>query len=510
MRMDRPSNRKFALFFAIGLLLALLEPVILLALGYDIGGALWPVAVRSLEWTFYLREWSTVVFAFFLLALPAAYSRAPKSSHWEKLVATTLIGTVFGLFAIFALLNWAYYRDAFMLLPTVFCFTSLCASLVAGGRPTNPFNHENRLITRSVHLALVLFSASLLVVSPGFLAMAGLSPSPPELKIADGNYSIETTIHEYPMPEEVESIQGDYEEDITFSVYLSIPEDHEGEMPLAIILHGFANPFFTTYEDWINTLASRGVAVAFIQYPSDVMPPGHDTYELHEEAGMSNHPFHNPRAVAIDAALEFMITILPPEVNESHLLIGGHSLGAGYAMLVLDWALDLGWGNETLFVDLEAPYARPVQDHLQIDTTGIPENFLAHVVVSEDDMSVSDCFGVHHQNLLGENSLFIEVPSDRHGFPRLVASHYLQASETHDSLADWGFYRRVASQADWLVANTIGDEIAAENTRMQLIDTQELRNMGEWSDGQQVKELQIWEDAISSSSFDYCKTWTGP
>ncbi len=510
MRMDRPSNRKFSLFFAIGLLLALLEPVILLALGDDIGGALWPMAVRSLDWTFFLREWSTVIFALFLLSLPFVYSRAPHSSHWEKLVATTLIGTVSGLFSIFALLNWAYYKDAFILLPTLFWFTILCAALIAGGRPTIPFNHENRLISRSVHLALVFFSVLLLVVSPGFLAMAGLSPSPPELNIEDGQYSIKTTIHEYPMPEEVESIQGDYEEDITFSVYLTIPKNHEGEMPLAIILHGFANPFFATYEDWINTLASRGMAVAFVQYPSDVMPPGYDTYELHEEAGMSNHPFHNPRAIAIDAALEFMVTILPTEVNKNHLLIGGHSLGAGYALLALDWALNLGWGNETLFVDLETPYARPVQDHLQVDTTGIPEDFLAHVVISADDMSVNDCFGVHHQNLLGENSLFIEVPSDRHGFPRLVASHYLQASETHDTLADWGFYRRVASQADWLVAKVTGDEIASENARNQLIDTPELRNMGEWSDGKAVKELGIWEDAINSNSFDHCKTWTGP
>ena len=293
-------------------------------------------------------------------------------------------------------------------------------------------------------------------------------------------------------------------------MYLTLPEGHDGEMPLAIILHGFANPFFKSYVDWVETISSRGVAVVFIQYPSDVMPPGYDTYELHEEYGMSNHPFHIPRAVAIDAALDFTTTIIPPNVNPEHLMIGGHSLGAGYALLTLDWALDRGWGNESLFVDLEAPYARPVQEHLQINLTGVPDEFMAHVAISEDDMSVDDCFGVYHQSLLGENALFIEVPSDRYGFPRLVASHYLQATETHDTLADWGFYRRVIHQSDWLVARAEGNLSMADYSASLLLDSEELRYMGEWSDGTDVKELGVWNDALNSSDFEHCKSWSGP
>ena len=78
-------------------------------------------------------------------------------------------------------------------------------------------------------------------------------------------------------------------------MYIAQPISHEGDLPLAIILHGFANPFFESYVDWVTELASRGVVVAYIQYPSDVMPPGYDTFELHQEAGMSNHPYHEPR-----------------------------------------------------------------------------------------------------------------------------------------------------------------------------------------------------------------------
>jgi len=506
--MDMPSKKSLALYFGAGFILALLEPLILLALGDDLVGAFWPMAIRSLEWTQFLREFRSLVFAFFLLVVPLSFYRSKNASNLEKVISVTITGFVFGLVFIFILLNVAYFRDAFILLPTTYGFIILCTTLIIGGAPNNPFKEGREKVNRSLHLLLVLFAVWL--ICPGLSAMAGLSPSPPKLQLEEGQYQVTTTSYEYPMPEEVSSIQGDYEEQVIFSVYLSLPEGYEGDMPLAIILHGFANPFFESYVDWVEELASRGVAVAFIQYPSDVMPPGYDTFELHEEDGMSNHPFHVPRAIAIDSALEFMITLLPTNVDSDYLLLGGHSLGAGYALLTLDWALEKGWGNQALFVDLETPYARPVQEHLQINTTSIPDNFLAHIAISEDDMSVDDCFGVHHQSLLGDGALFIEVPSDRHGFPRLVASHYLQASEAHDDLADWGFYRRVASQANWLVASLDGDIVAESTYRNELIDSEELRYMGEWSDGKAVEPLRTWSEAITSDKFDHCEDWTGP
>ena len=506
--MDLPSKRKLGLLFGAGFIFALLEPLILLALGDDLGGAFWPMAKRSLEWTYFLRENHSLIFAFFILAIPFSYFRSDKASNLEKVIAVFVTGFVFGLLSIFMLLNWAYYRDAFLLLPTTYGFIILCCAMIIRGIPKNPFKDTKDRFSNIAHILLVLVAVWL--IGPGITAMAGLSPSPPKLQMENGLYEVEIKDYEYPMPEEVSSIQGDYEEDVVFSVYIALPKDHDGMMPLAIILHGFANPFFESYVDWVETLASRGTAVAFIQYPSDVMPPGYDTFELHEEAGMSNHPYHIPRAVAIDSALEFMTTLLPENIDSDFLLVGGHSLGAGYALLALDWALAKDWGSQALFVSLEAPYARPVQEHLQINSTRIPDNFLAHVAVSEDDMSVSDCFGVHHQELLGEGALFIEIPSDRYGFPRLVASHYLQATEAHDDLADWGFYRRVASQSNWLVASLQGDESNESEYRNQLTNTDELRYMGEWSDGTPVLRLRTYENAISSNDFKYCQEWTGP
>lgn len=506
--MEIPSKRIVALLLLGGFILALLEPIILLAMGYDLGGAFWPMAKRSLEWTYFLRNNRTLIFAFFLLAVPLAYYRSQYSKKYEKIIAIVITGIFLGLLFIFLLLNYAYFRDAFLLLPTIYGFIFLCLALIIAGLPKNPLTEGGDKINAVSHILLIILAVWL--ITPGLGAIAGLSPSPPELRQPNGQYKVDINRHEYPMPESVSSIQGDYEEDVVFSVYIALPKSHEGQLPLAIIMHGFANPFFESYEDWITELASRGVAVAYIQYPSDVMPPGYDTFELHEEAGMSNHPYHEPRAEAINAALEFMITLLPENIDHDYLMIGGHSLGAGYSFLTLEWAMDNNWGTGALFVSLEAPYARPVQEHLQFDNTKLPENFLAHIAVSEDDMSVNDCFGVHHQAVLGENALFIEVPSDRYGFPRLVATHYLQATETHDDLADWGFYRRVASQANWLVASLNNDTYEESKFRNQLIDSEELRYMGEWSDGRKVKQLQTWPDALNSDEYEHCKKWTGP
>ena len=91
----------------------------------------------------------------------------------------------------------------------------------------------------------------------------------------------------------------------------------------------------------------------------------------------------------------------------------------------------------------------------------------------------------------------------------MVASHYLQATEAHDDLADWGFYRRVATQSHWLVASVQGDEVSEYDFMNQLLDSDELRYMGEWSDGKSVKQLHTYANAITSNDFDHCQDWIG-
>ena len=268
--MEMPRKRYILLMVISGILLALLEPLILLLMGNDLGGhsGRW----QSVHWSgrIFLRNNRTLVFAFFILAVPFSYVRSKSAGNLEKSIFVVFVGFILGLLGIFFLLNWAYYRDAFLLLPTTYGFLLLCSALIIRGIPGNPFNSDVGRLEKISHIAVILLSVWL--ITPGLSSIAGLAPSPPKLQLEDGQYQVDINSYEYPMPEEVSSIQGDYEEDVVFSIYTVIPNDYDGVMPLAILLHGFANPFFESYTDWAEELASRGVAVVYIQYPSDVMP----------------------------------------------------------------------------------------------------------------------------------------------------------------------------------------------------------------------------------------------
>ena len=109
-------------------------------------------------------------------------------------------------------------------------------------------------------------------------------------------------------------------------------------------------------------------------------------------------------------------------VDPSALYVGGHSLGAGMAMMVTAAAMDRGWATEALAVDLEQPYTRQRREHPRLPTAR-PNATLVHVAIAEDDTSVDPCHGVghamrwHHEANISDVVL-LQIPSDRHGFHR--------------------------------------------------------------------------------------------
>ena len=96
------------------------------------------------------------------------------------------------------------------------------------------------------------------------------------------------------------------------------------------------------------------------------------------------------------------------------------------------------------------------------------------------------------------------IPSDRYGFPRLVATHYIPANEAHDTLADWAFYRRADAQADWIVAHSRGDLNTADFAYANLVNTGMLTNMGKWSDGVDVLPIQAYTNPSEAKRFADC------
>lgn len=525
------------LLFTFGVAISLIETIYLLAKGNTLENAVWPLAIRTLELTTKLREnvpMIAILCGIILtigLWLMIRRQRNKPIPTWVGLLLTFISGVIIGTYVVFVIMDFRYLRGAFLLLPTVYGFILFACAIGARGIPSLPklSNGVIDAVYSSSHLIAVFLAAWLMM--PGIPALVGIAPSPPEKPVfgyggKPGPFGEVLEVYPYQLPDNVTAIQGDTEDDITFSIYLSIPilpEDPGIEgVPLAIILHAFNNPSRDSYTDWIGRLIGKGMVVAYIQYPTDIRPEGADNWDDTEFAGTSDWPHHVPRLHSIYAAVTQLRQIIDDDTRGSeidavlgnlrilpqHLYIGGHSLGGAYALNTLEMVREFGWGNETLVVATEMASSRPVQDLWQPDFSNLPLATIVHLAVGEDDMTVGQCDSVYHQQLFNliekNNSLLIYIPSDKYGFPRLVASHYIPANEAHDTLADWAFYRRVDAQADWVVARSRGDYNTEDFAYFHLIDGPLLRNMGDWSDGTPVLELQPYTNAIQEKKFSHC------
>ena len=188
---------------------------------------------------------------------------------------------------------------------------------------------------------------------------------------------------------------------------------HWTRIPLALLSHGWGYPVYDEYTDWISYLAARGIAVAFVQYPSHIDPPIPEGLKGIDVEGASNYPHHEYRAMAIAAALDTVQNIALNEsrhssvdaalgnvtINPSHLWIGGHSLGGAYTFVQLYESMERGWGNETLFVNIESGWTRPNQAQLQPNLSRMPADTMVHIARGVDDMTVDACYSVHHQQV---------------------------------------------------------------------------------------------------------------
>ena len=541
---EKPLLQRFAdspqfplAMIAFGALVAWAESLLILIQGESIENAIWPQAVRTLSWTFILREnvflitFLSALFLGFCVFSSIQYHRGHRLNKSIQAIFFSLIGGVFASWIIFVLMDYRYIRGAFLLLPTIYGVVLLGSTLAIRGPPglPNPTQDWKGKTKTVLHVATVFLAAWL--VMPGIPALIGIAPSPPVTPSMGygaeaGPFDRTTLRYAYPLPEEVVAIQGPTEEDIEFSIYLTLPHLPEEPgiegVPLAILFHAFNNPSIDSYTDWIDHLSAKGMVVAYIQYPTDVRPEGGEDFEPTIIDGTSDWPHHVPRMLSIESALSRLneiITASPRNANidevlgnltimPEHLWIGGHSLGGAYSLQALGMVQAYSWGNETLVVDTEMAAARPVQEQWLPEYTNLPENSIVHLVVSEDDMTVGQCNSVHQHALFEQidsnQSLLLYIPSDRYGFPRLVATHYIPANEAHDTLADWAFYRRVDAQADWVVAHSRGDLNTADFAYANLVNTGMLTNLGKWSDGVDVLPIQAYTNPSESKRFAEC------
>ena len=91
---------------------------------------------------------------------------------------------------------------------------------------------------------------------------------------------------------------------------------------------------------------------------------------------------------------------------------------------------------------------------------------------------------------------YILVNSDRRGFPRLVATHYLSANAVHDQLSDQTVFKRFDAQSTFLFAKANFDNDTALNALPYFTDSEKIRDVGKWSNGDMITAPLVTNDPL--------------
>ena len=475
--------------------------------------AFWPSALRALWLDFFLREQRIMLFVGLALVggLVVAERRSSgRTTTALRLASVALMGWCLALLGTHVLLDWGFYRGAFILAPAGMALGLLPIALMWG------LDKEAQRALKQG--AVVLGAIVLLVLAPALPAAMNVMPTPPPTPAqgygaVPGPFLTETTTLSYDLPQQVVDRLIDEEPTVVSRMTVTWPvytvEPPGLRVPLGLVFHGFGAPLASDYTDWTVHLAAKGMVVVHVAYPSHLVIEGQE--EPIVAGGRSNHPQHALRMDAMASAMDVLERdllldqqadaqgwLMGGVVDPSALYVGGHSLGAGMAMMVTAAVMERGWATEALAIDLEQPYTHASDERIHGSLAARPNATLVHVAIAEDDTSVDPCHGVghamrwHHEANV-ENVVLMQIPSDRHGFPPLIASHYLASTPVHDTLADHAFYRRVDAQAEWLVAMQRNDVFTSSFAEAHLLDHELLLPMGTWSDGTPAKPLEAVE-----------------
>jgi hypothetical protein len=294
-------------------------------------------------------------------------------------------------------------------------------------------------------------------------------------------------------------------------------------VPIAFFFHGFGEYEPTQFLDMIHSLTSRGVLCVYIHYPSAIELPSSEEVEIVMDKGGENWPQMGYRFSIIIPSMNRIHSIISgesePGVRASiidtlgtntptfdHLWIGGMSLGAGMLPTVATEAVELGWGNSTFVVDAEVPAVYSNIPKYFGNLSGLPDHTILNVVNADEDRAVPRCAGKwlferfatrDGAGLLDKNQThYLLVNSDRRGFPRLVATHYLSANAVRDPLSDHAVFKRFDAMGDYMFSISNSDQQTAAAALAYFTDPVLLADMGEWSDGIAVEPSTVSTDPL--------------
>ena len=258
-----------------------------------------------------------------------------------------------------------------------------------------------------------------------------------------------------------------------------------------VFTHGYGamNPMI--YGKWIKHMVKKGNIVIFPRYQRNLISP-------------SPSYFTPNVATAIKNALEELKTGNHVRPITDHLTLVGHSYGGAISA-------DLAVHYEEYEIPkpkavmLCSPGTGPFKASHLDSYEKMPADINLLVLVSNDDYVVGDVLGAHifatATNTPNRN--FIRQYADHHGIPAITAGH--NQSYSLDVELDSGnrnFTSRRAAKISKIDAMDyygywkLLDALTAftrtgMNKRFAFGNTPEQRNLGEWSDGKKVRELEV-------------------
>ena len=465
-----------------------------------------------------LRDYNVLIFmsSFILSTLMILISqRLNNNILAEKFVflSSFFVGVFLGYILIYIVLDVGFFQGALVTIPFVLGSGLLLFSISQRVFETSEkrfFLYKIKNLKSIFYLIIVGF-----LILPNFASMSGMLPEPPTISSNGfgGNnrpYDVNVMNLNINTSEFIIENMTDESKSFDWNVYIYTPNPVPENMPLAIFLHGYEGEGVDVYIDTLETLASRGTAVIFPQYASNYDVSRYDVNMLNYTKGGSNHPQHEWRYTMAWEGVLLGIDYLNKNFkgyNSSNLWIGGHSLGAGTSLYIVDKAIDNGWGSNSLIINLEAPWVYSSYAPFNADLSRLPDHTIVNVVEYEDDIVVARCIGVwgferlktkdNTGELADSQVSYLKVYSDRRGFPKLISSHYIQASMIRDSLADYAYYKRIDAQAAYLVGIASDDLELMELAEPYFKGSSEsVKSMGLWSDGMPVKKIEVYTDPI--------------
>jgi dienelactone hydrolase len=268
--------------------------------------------------------------------------------------------------------------------------------------------------------------------------------------------------------------------------------------PMIAFMHGWGAMNPRAYGAWIGHLVKRGAIVIYPRYQTE--------WRYLPSLITSNS------VEAIKAALDQLKQNGDIQVEPDHFAIVGHSAGGQVAanLGTLSASSGLPKPKAIMCVEPGNSWRKPSVTQIPLeDMSKIPSDVLLLTVVGEADMEARD---IDAKRIFNEttqvplsNKNFINVLSDTHGIPRLIADHLAPASidDAYDSgekivgapknpLLEIASTNALDYYGYWKLFDALTDAaFYGKNREYALGNTPQQRFMGTWSDGVPVKELVV-------------------